>query len=129
MVLSDLSIRRPVLAIVSSLLLIVCGIAAFLNLPLRELPDVDPPVVSVSTTYRGAAASIVESRITQIVEDAISGIEGIETIQSSSDNGRSSVTVQFVLGRDLEGALERAPQPLVGAEAAGGGDLFERSAA
>ncbi|MBL8243305.1 MAG: efflux RND transporter permease subunit, partial [Rhodanobacteraceae bacterium] len=83
MVLSDLSIRRPVLAIVASLLLIVCGIGAFLNLPLRELPDVDPPVVSVSTTYRGAAASIVESRITQIVEDAISGIEGIETIQSS----------------------------------------------
>ena len=104
MVLSDLSIRRPVLAIVASLLLIVCGIGAFLNLPLRELPDVDPPVVSVSTTYRGAAASIVESRITQIVEDAISGIEGIETIQSSSDNGRSSVTVQFVLGRDLEAA-------------------------
>ena len=104
MLLSDLSIRRPVLATVTSLLLIVCGIAAFLNLPLRELPDVDPPVVSVSTSYRGAAASVVETRITQIIEDAISGIEGIETIQSSSDNGRSSVTVQFVLGRDLEAA-------------------------
>ena len=58
MLLSDLSIRRPVLATVTSLLLIVCGIAAFLNLPLRELPDVDPPVVSVSTSYRGAAASV-----------------------------------------------------------------------
>jgi multidrug efflux pump len=104
MLLSDLSIRRPVLATVASLLLVVGGIAAFLNLPLRELPDVDPPVVSVSTNYRGAAASVVETRITQIIEDAISGIEGIETIQSSSDNGRSGVTVQFVLGRDLEAA-------------------------
>ncbi|HWS25359.1 MAG TPA: efflux RND transporter permease subunit, partial [Xanthomonadales bacterium] len=104
MLLSDLSIRRPVLATVTSLLLIVCGIAAFLNLPLRELPDVDPPVVSVSTSYRGAAAAVVETRITQLIEDAVSGIEGIETIQSSSDNGRSGVTVQFVLGRDLEAA-------------------------
>jgi len=104
MLLSDLSIRRPVLATVASLLLIVCGIAAFLNLPLRELPDVDPPIVSVSTAYRGAAATVVETRITQIIEDAVSGIEGIETIQSASDNGRSSVTVQFTLGRDLEAA-------------------------
>ena len=104
MLLSDLSIRRPVLATVTSLLLIVSGIAAFLNLPLRELPDVDPPVVSVSTSYRGAAAAVVETRITQLIEDAVSGIEGIETIQSSSDNGRSGVTVQFVLGRDLEAA-------------------------
>jgi multidrug efflux pump len=104
MLLSDLSIRRPVLATVASLLLIVCGIAAFLNLPLRELPDVDPPVVSISTNYRGAAAAVVETRITQVIEDAVSGIEGIETIQSSSDNGRSGVTIQFVLGRDLEAA-------------------------
>ncbi|GMU42379.1 MAG: efflux RND transporter permease subunit [Xanthomonadales bacterium PRO6] len=104
MLISELSIRRPVLATVASLLLIVCGIAAFLNLPLRELPDVDPPVVSVGTAYRGAAAAIIETRITRIIEDAISGIEGIETIASSSDNGRSSVTVQFALGRDLEAA-------------------------
>ncbi len=104
MLLSDLSIRRPVLAVVTSLLLVVCGIAAFLNLPLRELPDVDPPVVSISTNYRGAAAAVVETRITQLIEDAVSGIEGIETIQSSSDNGRSGVTVQFMLGRDLEAA-------------------------
>jgi multidrug efflux pump len=104
MLISDLSIRRPVLATVGALLLLVCGVAGFLNLPLRELPDVDPPIVSITTTYSGAAASVVESRITQIVEDAVSGIEGIETIQSSSDNGRSSVTVQFTLGRELEAA-------------------------
>lgn len=104
MTLSDLSIRRPVLATVMSLLLIVCGIASFVNLPLRELPDVDPPIVSVSTSYRGASAAVVETRITQIIEDAVSGIEGIETISSSSDNGRSGVTIQFRLGRDIEAA-------------------------
>ncbi len=104
MSISDLSIRRPVLATVMSLLLIACGIASFVNLPLRELPDVDPPIVSVSTSYRGASAAVVETRITQIVEDAVSGIEGIETISSSSDNGRSGVTVQFRLGRDIEAA-------------------------
>lgn len=102
--LSDLSVRRPVLAMVMSALLIVLGALAFFQLPLRELPDIDPPIVSIETAYRGASAAVVESRITQIIEDVVSGIEGIQTVQSTSENGRSSVTVEFSLERDIESA-------------------------
>ncbi len=104
MVISDLSIRRPVLATVASLLLIVLGTIAFTRLPLRELPNIDPPVVSVTTTYTGASASVVESRITQVLEDAVSGIEGVELLQSSSRDGRSSITIEFTQQRDIENA-------------------------
>src|SRR6188472_918592 len=104
MLLSDLSIRRPVLATVASLLLIVLGLLAFTRLPLRELPDIDPPVVSVSTTYTGASAAVVETRITQLLEDAVSGIEGVELLQSSSRDGRSSITIEFTQKRDIENA-------------------------
>ena len=88
MKLSDLSIKRPVLAVVMSLLLIVLGVMSFLRLTLRELPNIDPPIVSVEVNYPGASAAVVETRITQILEDGLSGIEGIKTIQSSSRNGR-----------------------------------------
>ena len=84
MKLSDLSIKRPVLAVVMSLLLIVLGVMSFLRLTLRELPAIDPPVVSVQVDYPGASASVVETRITQTLEDALAGIEGINTIDSSS---------------------------------------------
>ncbi len=104
MLLSDISVKRPVFATVLSLLLVVLGLIAFTRLPLRELPDIDPPVVSVETAYRGASAAIVESRITQPIEDAISGIEGIESVQSSSQNGRSSISIEFSLSREIEGA-------------------------
>jgi len=104
MMISDLSIRRPVFATVVSLLMIVLGLIAFSRLPLRELPNIDPPVVSVDTTYAGASAGVVETRITQVLEDALSGIEGVETIQSQSRNGRSSITLDFTLTRDIEGA-------------------------
>ena len=104
MLLSDLSIRRPVLATVVSLLLIVLGIIAFTRLPLRELPDIDPPVVSINTTYTGASATVVETRITQLLEDATSGIEGVDLITSSSRNGRSSINIEFSLKRDIESA-------------------------
>lgn len=104
MTLSDISIKRPVLALVISLLLIALGLISYLQLPLRELPDIDPPIVSVDTGYRGASAGVVESRITQIIEDSVSGIEGIETISSSSQNGRSSVNIEFKLSREIEGA-------------------------
>src|SRR5690606_24531963 len=102
--LSDLSIRRPVFATVMSLLLIVLGIMAFSRLTLRELPAIDPPIVSVDVNYPGASAAVVETRITQVLEDALSGIEGIETIQSRSRNGRSSVSLEFTLNRDIEAA-------------------------
>jgi multidrug efflux pump len=104
MSLSDVSIRRPVFATVMSLLLIVLGVIAFTRLTLRELPAIDPPVVSVDVNYPGASASVVETRITQVLEDALAGIEGIETIQSTSVNGRASVTLEFRLERDIEAA-------------------------
>ena len=104
MLVSDLSIRRPVLATVVSLLLIVLGIFAFTRLPLRELPDIDPPVVSITTTYVGASAAVVETRITQVLEDAVSGIEGVDLLTSSSRNGRSSINIEFTARRDIEGA-------------------------
>lgn len=104
MLLSDISIKRPVFASVINLLLITFGLVAFDRLPLREYPDIDPPVVSVETTYRGAAAQVVESRITQIVEDSIAGIEGIETIESSSRDGRATVTIEFSVDRNIDDA-------------------------
>ena len=102
--LSDLSIRRPVFATVMSLLLITLGVMAFSRLSLRELPAIDPPIVSVNVGYPGASAAVIETRVTQVLEDALSGIEGIETIQSRSVSGRSSVTIEFTLERDIEAA-------------------------
>src|SRR5690554_7871787 len=95
MLLSDTSIKRPVFASVISILLVAFGLVAFERLTLREYPDIDPPVVSIRTGYPGAAASIVETRITKVIEDRISGVEGIRYIESTSENGRSNIIVQF----------------------------------
>ncbi len=105
MFLSDISIRRPVLATVFSILLIVFGVISFNRLPVREYPDIDPPVVSVESRYPGAAATVVETRVTQVIEDAISGIEGIRSVDSVSRDGISEVTVEFYIDRDLEAAV------------------------
>ena len=104
MLLSDVAIKRPVLAAVMSLLLVVLGLVAFTRLSLRELPKIDPPVVSVSVSYPGASAAVVETRVTQVLEDAVSGIEGVDTIASQSRNGRASVTMEFSLKREVEAA-------------------------
>src|SRR3546814_485336 len=104
MKLSDVSIQRPVFATVMSPLLIVLGVMAYSRLTLRELPAIVPPIVSVDVSYPGASAAVVETRITQVLEDALSGIEGIETLQSRSVNGRSSVTLEFTLNREIEAA-------------------------
>jgi multidrug efflux pump len=104
MFLSDISVRRPVFASVLSLLLIVIGVMSYFRLPLRELPDIDPPVVSVETNYPGAAAAIVESRITKIIENQLAGLEGVEIISSQSRDGRSQVSIEFNLSRDIEAA-------------------------
>lgn len=104
MLISDLSVKRPVFASVVNLLLLVFGIVAISFLSLREYPDIDPPIVSVSTNYPGASAEIIETRITQLIEDRISGIEGIKNISSSSSNGRSRVTIEFNLSRDIDAA-------------------------
>lgn len=104
MKLSDISIQRPVFATVLSLLLIVLGVMSFQRLTVRELPAIDPPVVSVDVSYPGASAAVVETRITQLLESALAGIEGINTIESSSRNARASVTIEFNLDRDIEAA-------------------------
>ena len=104
MLLSDISVKRPVFASVVNLLLLVFGVVAISFLSLREYPDIDPPIVSVSTSYPGASAEIVETRITQLLEDRISGIEGIKNITSSSRNGRSNITIEFNLSRDIDAA-------------------------
>ncbi|MBY6064361.1 efflux RND transporter permease subunit [Pseudidiomarina sediminum] len=104
MLLSDVSVKRPVFATVVNILLIVFGIVCFSMLPLREYPDIDPPIVSISTSYPGASAEIVETQITQIIEDRISGIEGIKNISSSSRNGRSWISIEFTLDRDVDAA-------------------------
>jgi multidrug efflux pump len=100
----ELCIKRPVLATVISLLIIAFGVLSFERLPLRELPNIDPPVVSVQTTYPGASSAVVETRVTQPMEDAVAGIEGIDTISSSSRDGSSQITITFRLSRDIEAA-------------------------
>ncbi len=104
MVLSDISIKRPVLATVMSLLIVLLGVISFDRLAVREYPKIDPPVVSVRTVLKGATAQVVESTITTPVEDALSGIEGIKTIKSQSREEVSQVTVTFVTDRDVEAA-------------------------
>ena len=104
MLLSDLSVKRPVFATVVNLLLVVFGIVCFTMLPLREFPDIDSPIVSINTNYPGASAEIVESKITQLLEDRISGVEGIKSINSNSRNGRSSITIEFNVERDIDSA-------------------------
>ncbi|MBE0487193.1 efflux RND transporter permease subunit, partial [Marinobacter sp.] len=102
MILSDISIKRPVFATVISLLIVVFGITALLGLPVREYPDIDPPIVSVSTDYTGAAAEVVDTQITQIIEGAISGVEGIRSIESSTEQGQSRTSIEFNTSRDID---------------------------
>ncbi|MET3527890.1 multidrug efflux pump [Phenylobacterium koreense] len=104
MMLSDLSVRRPVFAAVAAIILCVIGLAAFSSLTVRELPSVDPPVISISTTYRGASAEVIEDRITEVIERQISGIQGIDRVNSSSRDGRSNINISFLLDRDLDAA-------------------------
>ena len=104
MILSDVSVRRPVFAMVLSLLLTIIGLMAAARLSVRETPNVQPPIVSVDTIYRGASAAVVESKITQLIENQISGIEGVDTLRSSSVDERSRITIEFSLDRDIESA-------------------------
>ncbi len=101
---SDTAVRRPVFAVVISLLLVAFGLVAFERLALSEYPDIDPPVVSVRTTYSGASAEVVEARVTQVIEERIAGIEGIATLSSSSMDGLSLINIEFALSRDIDSA-------------------------
>ncbi len=101
---SELSLRRPILATVMNLMLILFGVVGFSFLAVRDYPAIDPPIISVSTSYAGANPDIIESRITEVLEKQINGIPGIRTITSSSSQGFCWISIEFNLGIDLEAA-------------------------
>jgi multidrug efflux pump len=104
MSLTSISIRRPVLASVMSIVIVLFGVISFFYLGVREYPSVDPPIVTVSTNYVGANADVIESQITEPLEESVNGIAGIRTLTSVSREGRSTITVEFGLDIDLEAA-------------------------
>lgn len=99
-------IKRPVFATVCSLVIILIGVVGFTRLPIQEFPSIDPPVVRVRTTYPGANAEVVETEVTEILEAAINGVQGLRTMTSSSREGASSINVEFELERNLEVAVQ-----------------------
>ena len=104
MKLSEVSIQRPVFATVMSLTIILFGVISFTRLPVREYPDIDPPVVSITTFYRGASPNVVETEITDVLEEQLATLEGVKTIQSSSLEQGSKITIEFELSRNVEQA-------------------------
>jgi hydrophobe/amphiphile efflux-1 (HAE1) family protein len=104
MILSDIALKRPVGATVLSLLIVLLGVVGYTFLGVRQYPVIDPPIITVQTSYTGANAEIIESQITEPLEKSINGIEGVKSISSNSAIGSSSITVEFNLGSDLEKA-------------------------
>ena len=104
MKISDLSIKRPVLASVMSLTILLFGIISFTRLPVREYPDIDPPIISVLPFYRSASPSVVETEITNILEEQFATLEGVKTLTSSSQEQGSVITIEFELNRDVDEA-------------------------
>ncbi len=104
MKLSELSIKRPVFATVMSLVIILFGVVSYTRLPVREYPDIDPPIVSIQTIYRGASPSVVETEITDVLEEQLSTLEGVKTLTSSSREQGSVITIEFELGRNVDEA-------------------------
>lgn len=115
MTITDTAVRRPVLAIVLNLLLIAFGLVSYERLSLREYPDIDAPIVSVRTNYPGASAAVVDTQITEIIEDRIAGVEGIRFINSSSQDGRSNIVIEFSTDRDIDGAANDIRDRISGA--------------
>src|SRR5512137_2318460 len=115
MSLASISIKRPVLAIVMSLTIILFGIISFQFLGVREYPAIDPPIISVRTSYVGANADVIESQITEPLEKAINGIAGVRNISSSSSQGSSNITVEFNLDANLEAAANDVRDKVSGA--------------
>jgi multidrug efflux pump len=101
---ASFSIKRPVFASVLSITIVLFGIVGFYNLGLREFPSVDPPIITVSTSYVGANANVISTQITEILEESINGIAGIRTLSSSSADGRSNITVEFNIDENMEAA-------------------------
>ncbi|MBW7886738.1 MAG: efflux RND transporter permease subunit [Bacteroidetes bacterium] len=116
MSLASVSIKRPVLAIVMSLTIVLFGIISFNFLGVREYPAIDPPVISVRTNYTGANADVIESQITEPLEKAINGIAGVRNISSASSQGVSSITVEFNLDANLEAAANDVRDKVAGAQ-------------
>ena len=106
MILSRVSIQRPILATMLNLVLVLFGLIGLSRLPVRELPDIDPPLVSVLTVYPGANAQVVETEVTERLEEQINNIEGIKTLRSESREGASSISVEFDLSRDIDLAAQ-----------------------
>ncbi|MDO8896829.1 MAG: efflux RND transporter permease subunit, partial [Bacteroidales bacterium] len=104
MSLSSISIKRPVLATVFSLVILLFGLIGMTYLGVREFPSVDPPIISVRTSYPGANSDVIETQITEPLEQSINGIPGIRTLTSSSRQGSSNITVEFELSVDMEAA-------------------------
>lgn len=104
MKLSDISIRRPVFATVMSLAILLFGIISFTQLPVREYPDIDPPIISVVTLYRGASSNVVETEISDVLEEQFATLEGVKTITSSSREGGSVITIEFELNQNVNEA-------------------------
>jgi multidrug efflux pump len=102
MQLSETSVRRPVFATVLSLLIVLVGFVSYTRLNVREYPKIDNPVVTVETKYTGASSAVVESQVTKVLEDSLSGIEGVDVITSISRQEQSQITVNFVLTRDAD---------------------------
>ena len=114
--LSNLSINRPVLAIVMSLIILLFGAIGISLLGIREFPSVDPPIINVRTNYVGANADVIEAQITEPLEEAINGIQGIKSLTSTSNDGASSITVEFDVGADLEAAANDVRDKVSGAQ-------------
>src|SRR5712671_2037622 len=106
MILSRVSIQRPILALMMNLVLVLFGLIGLVRLPVRELPDIDPPIVSVTTVYPGANAQVVETEVTERLEEAINNIEGIKTLTSQSREEVSNITVEFELSRNIDLAAQ-----------------------
>src|SRR4051812_5593538 len=104
--LSEISISRPVLATMMSLAIILFGVIGLMRLPVRELPDVDPPIVNVMTIYTGASAAVIETQVTEPLEEVLNSIEGIKKITSQSREQVSNITIEFNLSRSVDLAAQ-----------------------
>lgn len=139
MLISELSIKRPVLSIVLNLLIMIAGVVAYRALPVREYPDVETPIVSIKTTYIGASSETIESSVTQPLEEVLNGIDGIKSISSTSSTGVSTINIEFVPSRDIDlaatdvnnvvqSALGKIPQsadkPIISKAQANGGAII-----
>ncbi|MBG8552192.1 efflux RND transporter permease subunit [Hymenobacter guriensis] len=116
MSLSSTSINRPVLAIVMSLVIVIFGVIGFRYLSVREYPSVDPPIITVSASYTGASADVMQGQVTEPLEEALNGIQGIKNLTSNSRDGRTQITVEFDLDADLETAANDVRDKVSGAQ-------------